>query len=325
MQTEMHVQELRYERIPGERAKTRVILNPASAGGKTRRNMNTILDALRREFGAELFCHVTRSAGDAEILARKAVRAGCDTLIAVGGDGTLQEVVNGFFENGRSVNPECRLGIIGSGTGRGFPLSLRLPKSLEEQIKVIRRDRVKRVDVGRITYRNIRGFKLDRYFINECQAGIGGEVVKRVQNNHKRLGGLLAFGSVTVRTALQYREPVIRVTIDNKSVIEDRALGIVVANGEFTGGGMNLAPGADLSDGWFNVLIIHAQSVPQRLRNFPLIYSGKHINSPKFSYCKAKHLKIESTQNVDLEADGELLGYLPCTIGMCAGSIPVLY
>lgn len=325
MQTETLVQEIPVKRIPLRKCKKQVILNPASAGGKTRRNMGIILNALRREFGEELYCNVTRTAGEAEILARKASRAGCETVIAVGGDGTLQEVVNGFFENGRAVNPECRLGIIGSGTGRGFPLSLQLPGSLEDQIKIIRENRVKKVDVGKITYKNIRGFTLDRYFINECQTGIGGEVVKRVQNNHKRLGGLLAFGSVTVRTALQYREPIMKVTLDRTTEIEDRILGIVVANGAYTGGGMNLAPGADVSDGWFNVLIMHAQSIPQRLMNFPKIYSGKHIQSHKFSYYRAQHIAIDALEPVNLEADGELLGRPPCTIEMCTHAINVIY
>jgi diacylglycerol kinase (ATP) len=324
MRAEILERELPAGRIPLQRGKMRVILNPASGGGRTRRKMNIILNALRREFGADLHCNITRTTGEAEILSRKAARAGCEIIIAVGGDGTIQEVVNGLFEDGQPVNPECRLGIISSGTANGFPLSLRLPKTLDGQIQCIRNNRAMQVDIGRITHKTIKGFTIDRYFINECQIGIGSEVVKRMQKNQKHPDGALVLGGVAVRVALQYREPLLRVKFDGTKEIEDRIVGIVVGNGSYIGGGINLVPGANVSDGWFNVMIIHAQSVPRRLMTFQKIYSGTHVRSAQFSFYKAKHITVESLERVDLEADGELLGYPPSTIKMYAGAVNVI-
>jgi diacylglycerol kinase family enzyme len=97
----------------------------------------------------------------------------------------------------------------------------------------------------------------------------------------------------------------------------------MIANGAYTGGGMNLAPHARLNDQQLDVLLMHAQTVPQRLMTFPKIYSGRHIGSPKFSYFHAKHIRVDTKEDVLLEADGELLGYPPCDIEIIESGIQV--
>jgi len=291
-----------------------VIINPVSAGGKTGARQAEILNALERKMGSEYSLCVTGEPLEAGFSARKAILEGNELIITIGGDGTIQETVNGFFSDGSLINPSCQLGIIDSGTGHGFAQSLGLPTGLEEQLEVIHRGRTHSIDLGRVVFSDKNSQPREHYFINECQAGIGGEVVKLVQSKHKRLGGFIAFGAVTLLTALRYPNQSMTVEIDRTTRITGRFIGVVVGNGNYMAGGMNLIPHAQLDDGLFDILLMHEQSIPQRLRNFPKIYSGRHLDSPKFTQYRGKKVTLSSSESVTFEADGEFLGSLPCSI-----------
>lgn len=293
---------------------TYVILNPASAGGETAKRQNRIVNAIEQHFGSDYSLFVTQKAFEACGAAKKALLNGCELILAVGGDGTLQEVVNGFFANGHLVNPRCQLGFISSGTGQGFAQSVGLPQSSEDQIELIRNSNSRMVDVGRVSFTNANGERSRRYFINECQLGIGGEVVKRVRQDHKMLGGTLAFGLMSIKTVFQHRNQQMRIVLGGDRRISGNFTGIVVANGAYTGGGMNLAPRARVDDSLLDVVVMHDLTISQRLRTFSKIYSGRHIELPYLSYHQVRSLTIDSDQSVSVEADGELLGTTPCTI-----------
>jgi diacylglycerol kinase (ATP) len=300
-----------------------VILNPVSGAGRTGRKRDEIFSGLRKELGLRITDYVTDEPQDAMDAAKQAIKDGYNFIIGVGGDGTIQEIINGIL-CAASGHSGCTLGIISSGTGHGFAQSIGLPKSIEDQIAVIRRGRTVRTDVGLVTFVKNDGTKADRYFINECQAGIGGEVVRRVENGRKQMGGFLTFGSVALRTALRYREKEIRVTIDGRTVFNGPLIGLIAANGAYTGGGMNLAPAANISDGYLDVVLIHEQSVGRRLINFSRIYSGNHLRSPKFSAHRGKRIQLFSDDKVPFEADGELLGNLPCTISVVHDAVMII-
>lgn len=289
-----------------------VILNPVSAGGKTHRNLEAIVQAIQKRIGDGFDLEITRVPRDATILAAEAVIDGCELIIAVGGDGTIQEVVNGLLAQDKGRH--CRLGIINSGTGHGFAQSLGLPNSFDEQVDVALYGSTSKVDVGRVTFLDHEGVCGARYFINECQLGIGGVVAQRVQRSHKMLGGKLGFGLGTIETALFHPNQFITYKVDGASNISATLTGIAIANGAFTAGGMNLAPKACVDDGWLNLLLMQEMSFGERLRSFPKIYSGRHIRLNKFKYQKMRSISIDSPEKVLVEADGELLGTTPCTI-----------
>jgi YegS/Rv2252/BmrU family lipid kinase len=291
-----------------------VIINPVSSGGKTGARQWEILHALERKLGSEYSLCVTGEPLEACFSARQAILDGSKLIITIGGDGTIQETVNGFFSNGNIVNPSCQLGIIDSGTGHGFAQSLGLPTGLEEQLEVIQRGKAQSIDLGKIIF---------YYFINECQAGIGGEVVKRVQSKHKRLGGFIAFGAITLFTALRYPSRSMTVEIDGMTGITERFIGVVIGNGNYMAGGMNLIPHAQVDDGLFDILLMHEQSIPQRLWNFPKIYSGRHLASSKFTQYRGKKVILSSSERVPFEADGEFLGTLPCSIEILPSALQV--
>jgi diacylglycerol kinase (ATP) len=301
--------------------KIRVILNPASSAGKTGRRQGEILAALERHLGRGFTVLVTKQPGEATASARQAALERADLVVAVGGDGTIQEVVNGLMERGEPSAPGLQLGIVNTGTGHGFAQSLGLPAGLDAQCAGIASGACRRVDIGRAVYRDGRGRLLERCFVNECQAGIGGDVVKKVQAGHKRFGGLLAFGLVTLRTALGCPNRTMTYAVDDGPAVTGTFLGIVAANGHVMAGGMKLAPRAEVADGRLDILLMLGQSLSERLRNFPKIYSGRHLASPKFTYLGGRSLALTSDEDVPFEADGELFGRLPCRIEILPGAL----
>jgi diacylglycerol kinase (ATP) len=293
-----------------------VILNPVSGGGKTPADHGRILAALEKRLGEPFGLHVTVGPRDATSAAREALKTGCRLIIAVGGDGTFQEVVNGFFEDGRPVRPEAELALIPAGTGNGLAQSFGLPKTLEGRCAVAAGGFATAVDVGRAVFTGADGRPESRYFVNECQAGIGGDVVRKVSSRAKKLGGRLAFGLTTVATALSCPNRTLIVTIDGKVWPARRYVGVVIANGGCMAGGMRLTPEASVTDGLFDILFIHEQTVPERLRHFPKIYSGRHLASPKFSLVRGRAVTLasEGGDGAPFEADGEFWGATPCRI-----------
>jgi diacylglycerol kinase family enzyme len=177
--------------------------------------------------------------------------------------------------------------------------------------------------VGRVRYSRPDGTVAERLFVNECQAGIGGAVVRAVGMGHKRLGGTLAFGLAAVSELVQCGSAWLRVELDEGRAASDAFLGLVVGNGATCGGGMRLAPDALPDDGLLDLVLIGSMSVPERLWAFPRIYRGLHTRIPEVSAFRCRHLTVEGPRNVPLEADGELLGGLPCEIDVLPGVLRV--
>ncbi|MDH5768876.1 MAG: diacylglycerol kinase family lipid kinase [Nitrospirota bacterium] len=303
--------------------KPHIIINPFSGGGKTRKRLNYILSLLKRYCSKGYSLCVTQGPLEATFSARKTIVEGCELVISIGGDGTIHETVNGFFSNGRLINPACQLGIINCGTGHGFAQSLKLPSTIEKQFEVIFNGTGHLVDIGKIIFSDKNGETLESFFVNECQAGIGGEVVKKIMLHHKKLGGLIAFGVVTLSTAFSYPNQLVTIEIDGTYEVTKRFIGITVGNGKYTAGGMNLTPSAELNDGLLDILLIHEQSLLHRIWNFSGIYSGRHIVSQQFSYFQGKGISLNSSEKILVEADGELLGFLPCRIEVMPSALSV--
>jgi len=303
--------------------KIQVILNPASAAGRTGRNRAAILTAVERAIGPAFSLYETRRPLDATAAARSAVLAGAGLIVAVGGDGTIQEIINGMFESGKPVRPDCELGIIRAGTGCGFAESFGLPHGLEAQCAAIGNGAARTVDVGRAVFSRPANGPAERYFINECQAGLGGEVVKKVHSGNKKLGGFLVFGLKTLAVSLTYPNRSMSVALDGGTPVSGSFIGIIAANGSAMAGGMRLAPLAKIDDGLLDVLFMHGQPVRGRLNDFPKIYSGRHIGSPKFTYVRARSVEIGSDEDVSFEADGELLGSTPVRVEVLPAALRV--
>jgi diacylglycerol kinase (ATP) len=304
-----------------------IIINPAAAAGATGKRAPEILALLNRYLDGDYTLFMTGGPGEASESARRAAGAGAELIVAVGGDGTLQEVVNGLFSDGRPLSPDCRLGIISSATGGGFAESFGLPRDIETQAALIARGGARRIDVGRAVYANGEAKPRERYFVNEFQAGIGGEVVRKVEawsKKGKAFGGRLAFGAGTLAAALVCPNQPVSVEVDGRRIGTHRLLGVIAANGSRMAGGMRLTPRARLDDGVLDILLIHGQSVFERLGSFAKIYSGKHLGLAGFSYLQARCIFLSSVYKVDIEADGELWGTLPCRVDILPSALRVI-
>jgi diacylglycerol kinase (ATP) len=317
-----------------------IILNPTAGSGAAKKLQPKVVEAAAALWGAaapahgqHFVLHVTTRQGEATQLARDAVRQGASLVVAVGGDGTVQEVANGMLNAGPVT---CELGIVNCGTGRGLADSLGLPESLDDQLQLICHGNAVPLDVGQVRYTDADGRAAERLFVNECQLGIGGTVVARVEAEkaggegekrgiipYKRLGGTLAFGLVAVEELVRLRCPELSVQMDDAEPVRDRFLGIMVGNGAKCGGGMCLTPNAMPDDGMLDVVLVREMGVLRRLWVFPKIYKGQHTGVAGISSHRCRRITVTGSDTAALEADGELLGRSPCTIEVLPAALRV--
>lgn len=195
--------------------KIHIIFNPFAAGGRAGDNRSKIIAELTKQLGFGFEFTETGSIYDATDLAREAIVSGGRIIIAVGGDGTFNQVVNGFFEDEILLDPEVRLGIISLGTGQGFAQSLKLPSKLDAQVRLIKDGYYRSADIGLIRFRNNNVVK---YFVNEFQFGIGGNLCS-ISPITKRLLGKNAFGFEATRELLTFKAEKFAMSVNGSSCI----------------------------------------------------------------------------------------------------------
>jgi diacylglycerol kinase (ATP) len=297
--------------------KIRVIVNPRSCSGKTKRKWKVIDRQLKKHL--ESFDAVfTKGPLDASRLTAAALKEGVEQIIAVGGDGTLNEVVNGFFEKGQPINPQAILSHISSGTGSDFSRSLFSSRNLEEQINCLARGQVRPVDVGCVTFHDDgdNGMK-SRYFINASSCGLSGTTCRVVneQGLLKKLGGKIAFQWAVLSALFRYKTQRLRLQVDSSFDEEIEVNTIAVCNGRYFGSGMNIAPEAHLNDGLLDVIVLKKLTLFQILKWFPMIYKGTHLKKEELVLAlRGKSIKISQARiegEAFIEVDGESPGRLP--------------
>jgi diacylglycerol kinase (ATP) len=301
--------------------RTHIVVNPSSSGGKTEHRQEQILHELHARLTGDITAFVTTGPLEATTSTRTAIREGAELIVVVGGDGTIHEAVNGFFDGDRQINPACRLGIVSSGTAQDSARGFAIPRGTLRQIEAVCGPGTHRVDCGRLRCVDDRGRAHHEYFLNECQQGIAAVVVQRFQSHHKWMGGFLGFGITAIATAARHREQVMTVEIDGRHIVTEPLLGVVAANGAFAGGGMHFAPRSKVDDGLLDIVIIHKRSIPSRLVSFPRIYFGTHVNLSWISYIQGRSVKVTSDEKVPVEADGEFQGSVPCEIDLLPSAI----
>ncbi|HZU18398.1 MAG TPA: diacylglycerol kinase family protein [Candidatus Dormibacteraeota bacterium] len=308
-----------------------VVVNPAAAAGRTGRAWPRIASRLRAA-GLEFDVAMTSCPGEATRLAREAVRAGRPIVAAAGGDGTVHEVVNGFFEGDEPLPTRTRLGVVPAGTGGDFRRTLEVPLEPEAAAAVLRAGRSRRIDVGRLRCAAPEGGVVLRHFVNVADAGIGGEVVARV-NRAGREGGLLrrlpsgelTFLLASLLTLLAWRNRPMRVVADGEAR-ELIAQQVVVANGRYFGGGMKVAPLARPDDGLLDVVIAGDLSWWDNLRGLGRVRRGTHLDvpGPKILFTRARRVEVDSPEPVRVDADGEQPGSLPAVFEVVPGALEVI-
>jgi YegS/Rv2252/BmrU family lipid kinase len=287
------------------------ILNPR-AGGRTTAYLPE---------GAEIL--ETRAPGHATELTREAIKRGVKTVIAVGGDGTINEVVNGFFENEKRIPTDATLAVIPHGTGSDFSRTLNLPLDGTLAARIIQEGEKRLIDVMKVRYTSSDGNPKVRYAINVASFGLGGTVADKVNRSSKAMGAFWTFASATLEAALRFSGSQVTVRLDDSKTISAMITNVAVGNGQYQGAGMRVCPEAILDDGLLDITIVRHIRLHQLMCSIPMLYNGKILRHPRVESYRVRGLAAESGENVLVEIDGEALGRLPVEIAVVPGAIRV--
>lgn len=302
------------------------LVNPASANGSTARVWPEIAACLRAN-GVEFEEYLTTAAYQAPEAVRQALKQGFTTVIAVGGDGTAHEVVNGFFENRNPVNPEARLAVISRGTGCDLIRTLGIPKDYSKAVDTIVQNRERQIDLGVIEYVAADGTPGERVFVNIADAGMGGMVANRVNHTSKSAGGFLSFLYGTLWSIIIYKNGQARVDVDGETIYDGTVTMVALANGRYFGGGMHLSPHSSIDDGKMELVLLKGMNKFTLFANLARIYRGTHLKHPKISVHPATEVRIHHTdprRPLPLEMDGETPGVTPIRFTVLPRALRVL-
>jgi diacylglycerol kinase (ATP) len=233
------------------------------------------------------------------------VTSGAKRVVVVGGDGSVNEAVNGIA-GARDVE----LAIIPRGTGWDFVRGLGIPRGLDDAIATALRGEVRELDLGRATYRSWAGGEQQAYFANVASAGISGAIARRANDTSKALGGKVSYYWATLSVYVRWQTDVMRVSVDDEHR-EGRMIDVVVANGRSIAGGMMLCPQAMPDDGIFDVLLIGDVTTRDLLFVLPKTYRGKHLPHPRLELLRGRTIALDADEPLPVELDGEQPGTTP--------------
>jgi len=304
---------------------TIVVVNPASANGRTGRRWPELAAKLRGRIG-DFEAAFTKAPKEATSIVRDALIGGARHVVSVGGDGTHNEVTNGLYDGRSLVAEGVTLSLIPTGTGGDLRRTVGLPDSPVDAIEYVGHD-PQPVDVGRLTYVGHDGQEALAHFLNIASFGISGLVDKVVNESSKALGGKASFLLGVARATFKYRNQACRVVLDPGTTDERRfeqaLYNGVVANARYFGGGMKVAPTAEMGDGRFDVVLMGDMGFMDVIAGTGAIYKGTHLDRDKIEHHYAKVVTAESLhdEEVLIDMDGEQPGRLPATFEILPGVV----
>jgi diacylglycerol kinase (ATP) len=299
--------------------RTVVIVNPHSRQGKTGAQLIELKELLRTHVGA-FDLALTRGPGDATELARTAMKDGALRILIAGGDGTVNEVLNGVLEGDKDARPE--IGLLPMGTGHDFARFLKLGTDLPARVKELMDGSRRRVDAGRVTFQTLDGKTATRCFLNIASFGLTGESALWLDARGKRgKRGRLSYVTSGLVGLARYDAPKVRVRVDGQPVYEGRVSLVAIANGQYFAGGMRVAPGARVDDCAFDVVVVPKLPLGRSLLEFPRFMRGAHIKTKGVEVHRAQLVEAESDGKIWVEADGEPVGTLPAKFELLEGAV----
>lgn len=289
-----------------------VIVNPKAAGGKAIKKLPEI-SAAASSVAPEFLLHVTSSIEDARMRAREFANLGIERIVAVGGDGTFNEVANGILESdGRPA-----LGIVPAGTGCDLPRTLDVPTGITESLIFALTHEARPMDVGLAKTRTV-----ERHFLNVAGMGFDAKVADRAQQK-KRLSGKKAYVAALAQSLTDFGYIDVRIDVNGKE-ISTKAVFVSIANAQYLAGGFHFAPMARIDDGLLDLAIIDDISLPRFLQAVPSVVRGKHTTNPHWSHYTTTHVKVTATTPALVQLDGEIVGTSPAEFSIVPGAIDVV-
>jgi YegS/Rv2252/BmrU family lipid kinase len=289
-----------------------VIVNPKAAGGKAIKKLPEI-SRVASSIAPEYLLHVTGSIEDARLRAREFAALGIGRIIAVGGDGTFNEVANGILDSGR----RAEIGIVPAGTGCDLPRTLGVPKSIEDSLRFALTAEARPMDVGLA-----KTSTMERHFLNVAGMGFDAKVADRAQQ-HKRLSGKKAYMVALAQSLTDFGY--VDVSIDvNGEEIATKAVFVSIANAQYLAGGFHFAPMARIDDGLLDLAIIDDISLPGFVKAVPSVMRGKHLNNPHWHHYTTTHVRVTATTPALVQLDGEIAGTSPAEFSVVPKAIDIV-
>lgn len=299
-----------------------VVVNPVSGGSGGR--LWPAVRACLAKTDADISIRETLASGDAARFARQLADAGCDLVIAVGGDGTIGEAADGILTSSR---PQTPLSFIPAGTGSDFARNFLFPPTPEALVAGLLAASARPVDVGILACTGDDGALTQRHFVNIASLGLSGPTVRAVNRARRgrRAPGPLRFLAHSVFELLRYRPDRVRILADGSEIFSGAVTLVAVANGGWFGGGMHVAPQADLADGHFEVVIVRAAPRLKLLLLMNSIYRGAHVRNPLVSVHRARVVEVSPAEDARrpalMDCDGEAPGCIPARFEIRPGAL----
>ena len=300
-----------------------VIVNPKAQNGRAGKEWPELERIIREEYHGEFHAEFTSAPLHAITLAKQALWEGYDLVVALGGDGMVNEVMNGFFENGRAIRPTATLGVLPFATAADFIKTVGIPRDFREAARRLEGGSSRPCDVGLISCESLDRQPVTRYFINVAEFGVGADVVDRVNRTTKWFGGTASFTWGILRTIPFYRNKMVNYSIDKGAATEALMNNLVVANGRFYGAGLKPAPNAEIDDGLFDVSIIGDVGLFESISSLGKLRDGTYLNLPKVTSQRATSISAQCSERVLIEADGEVVGKLPARFELLPSAIRI--
>ena len=296
--------------------KVGVILNPVAGAGKASKVWPLFEHELERQLGSFELKRTTRP-DEAVLFAEAFARDGCDLIIAAGGDGTISETADGILRASAGSLSDSALGILPCGTGSDLARTLELDDNPAEAVRRLIHGSELIVDAGRASFTGASGQKIVRHFINILSLGLSGPTSQAV-NAAKRSGhasGKIVFLWHTLKELLKYKFQTVRVTADDEEPIEASVALVAAANGKYFGGGMMIAPDAQVDDGLLDLVIFRGAAKLQLMMDLRLLYTGAHRDHHLVTILRGKKILVEPVGEPALmDIDGEAPGRIPVLI-----------
>jgi YegS/Rv2252/BmrU family lipid kinase len=288
------------------------LVNPASANGATAKRWPK-LRARAKELGLDGGELLSERPGHLTDLARDAAAEG-KLIVVVGGDGTLNEVVNGIVGTGAEI------AVLPNGTGQDFGRTHDIPTRFDDAVRVAIDGVPRDVDLGRASFVAPDGTEATRVFANVGSAGMSGAVAARANAGSKALGGRAIFYYSLVREFVAWENTDVTVSYEGghrRGPMHD----VIVANGRWHGGGMKLAPDADPADGEFDIVLIGDVGKLDFVTTSPKLYKGGHVGHRKVEVVRSSHVTVDAVDPIPLELDGEVAGSTPARFEIVPGAL----
>ena len=287
-----------------------LIVNPHSAKRGTGRNWPELHQTLRRILPPfDVF--TTQRAGDATAFAADAATR-YETIVAVGGDGTINEVANGIRQSGS----ETALGILPRGTGSDLVRTLSIPHKFPDAARLLARGHRRKIDLGKATFLAPDGRERSRWFVNAAEVGLGAIVSGAVNRPSRFLPGPAAFMWAVLTTMVRHRPITTSVTADGSSHRSLLLSNAWIANGRYSGGGIKSSPRAEIDDGLLDIVLVEHVSFPRRVAGLLKLRSGEFVKMRQVEYRQAAQAAFTSDPPQPVEVDGDVVGTTPATFGI---------